>query len=401
MLLRRKNVYNWNANGHYFRGLTMDYIKKPVFLYSRELEEYSYPPESLFSTQRAGKTRELLMSLGLLGDGCGTETVPVPATKVDLERFHSVKYLDALQQAADGKLTQQGRNMGFGTPDCPVFKDMFNYARWACGATLTGANLILSGETDIVFNPSGGFHHAGAEKASGFCYINDLALACMRFSDSGKKVVYLDIDAHHGDGVQEAFYATDAVLVISLHESGKTLWPWGGFEDEIGAGAGKGFNVNVPLPLGICDDAYLKVFNETVIPLITAYVPDIIALQLGMDALAGDALAHLELTNNAHAEIIDRLLRFNTPILATGGGGYHVDNTVRGWALAWKVMCGQEDEDDFTLGMGGVMLQSTEWSGGLRDRILPADEPHCESVESEIRQTMDYLTGNVFKYHGI
>jgi len=379
----------------------MDHIKKPVFLYSQELEKYSYPPESLFNTQRAGKTRDLLMSLGLLGDGCGTESAPVPATKADLERFHSAKYLDALQQAADGKLTQQGLDMGFGTPDCPVFKDMFDHARWACGATLTGADLILSGETDIVFNPSGGFHHARAEMASGFCYINDLVLACLRFSDHGKKVLYLDIDAHHGDGVQEAFYATDGVLVISLHESGKTLWPWTGFENEIGEGAGKGFNVNVPLPLGVCDDAYLEVFNEIVITLINAYAPDIIVLQLGMDALAGDALAHLELTNNVHADIVDRLLQFNTPILATGGGGYHVDNTVRGWALAWKVMCGQGDESDFALGMGGVMLQSTEWSGGLRDRVLSTDEHHCKSVDRAIRETMNSLTRNVFKYHGL
>jgi acetoin utilization protein AcuC len=107
------------------------------------------------------------------------------------------------------------------------------------------------------------------------------------------------------------------------------------------------------LPIGICDAAYLEVFTEIVVPLIKAYDPDIFVLQTGMDALAGDALAHLELTNNAHAEIINRLLRFDKPLLATGGGGYHVDNTVRGWALAWKIMCGVGDESDIALGMGG------------------------------------------------
>ena len=259
----------------------------------------------------------------------------------------------------------------------------------------------MSGETDIAFNPSGGFHHAGAERASGFCYINDLVLACMRFSDKGKRVLYLDIDAHHGDGVQEAFYSSHKVMVISLHESGKTLWPWTGFENETGDGAGKGFNVNVPLPLGICDESYLEVFNEIVIPLIKAYNPDIFVLQLGMDALAGDALAHLELTNNAHAEIIDRLMRFDKPMLATGGGGYHVDNTVRGWALAWKIMCGLGDESDLSLGLGGVMLQSTEWPGGLRDRALSLNEQHCESVNIAVQATIRSLTRNVFKYHGI
>jgi acetoin utilization protein AcuC len=261
--------------------------------------------------------------------------------------------------------------------------------------------MILSGETDIAFNPSGGFHHARAEMASGFCYLNDLVLACMRFLNNGKRVLYLDIDVHHGDGVQEAFYASNQVMVISLHESGKTLWPGTGFENETGEETGKGFTVNVPLPVGICDAAYLAVFAEIVIPLIKAYDPDIFVLQTGMDALAGDPLAHLKLTNNAHAEIIGRLLGFNKPLLATGGGGYHVGNTVRGWALAWKIMCGLGNESDMALGLGGVMLQNTEWSAGLRDRVLPEDKQHCEAVDTAIQATIHSLTRNVLEYHGI
>ena len=377
----------------------MDKAKKPVFIYSRDFEKYNYPPGSLFDTQRAVKTRKLVMSLGLLGGECGRESVPVPATKKDLLQFHTASYIDVLKRAADGRLTPEGLGMGLGTPDCPVFKDLYDYACLACGATLKGAELILSGETDIAFNPSGGFHHAKAEKASGFCYLNDLVLACKRFLNNGKRVLYLDLDAHHGDGVQEAFYSSNKVMVISLHESGKTLWPGTGQEDEIGHGAGKGFNI--PLPLGTCDEVYLEVFHDCVIPLIDAYVPDIFVLQLGMDALAGDALAHLELTNNTHAEIIDRILRYNKPILATGGGGYHVDNTVRGWALAWKILCRQGAETDFTPGMGGVMLQSLEWADGLRDRQLPRDAQHCHSVRRAMQATIDSLTRNVFKYHGL
>jgi acetoin utilization protein AcuC len=375
--------------------------KRPVFIYSQAFEEYRYPPESMFDSQRAVKTRELLVSLGLLNGECGKESAPVPATIKEMKRFHSTGYLRALQEAAAGQLTPEGRRMGLGTPDCPVFPDMFDYASWACGATLKGAELILAGETDVAFNPTGGFHHAGPEKAAGFCYINDLVLACMRFSDSGKRVLYLDIDAHHGNGVQEAFYATDKVMTISLHESGETLWPWTGFESETGDGSGKGFNVNIPLPLGICDGAYLEAFNEVVIPLANAYRPDVFVLQSGMDALAGDALAHLELSNNVHAEIIERILAFNKPLLVTGGGGYHVQNTVRGWALAWKIMCGRDDESDLTLGMGGVMLQSTEWPGGLRDRVLPRDEQHCEAVESAVRETIRTLTDALFGHLGL
>jgi acetoin utilization protein AcuC len=376
-------------------------MKKPVFIYSQEFEKYSYPPGAMFVTQRAVKTRELLKSLNLLEGERGKEPVPAPATKRELQKFHSARYLEVLQQAADGKLTREGRRMGIGTPDCPVFKDIFDYASLACGATLTGAELILSGETDVAFNPSGGYHHAKAEKASGFCYLNDLVLACIRFSNNGKRVLYLDLDAHHGDGVQEAFYSSNKVMVISLHESGKTLWPGTGYEDEIGDGSGKGFNINIPLPLGICDEVYLEVFQKFVMPLINAYVPDIFVLQLGMDALAGDPLAHLELTNNTHAEIIGQILRYNKPMLATGGGGYHFDNTVRGWALAWKTMCGQGDGSDFSVGMGGVMLQSLEWADGLRDRVLPMNEKHCNSVRRSIHTTIRLLARNVFKYHGI
>ncbi|MBW1821975.1 MAG: acetoin utilization protein AcuC, partial [Deltaproteobacteria bacterium] len=298
-----------------------DRKSKSVFIHSPELEKLSYPPDCPFVTQRAGKTRDLLVSLGLLESNGIKEIAPISATRSELEAFHSTRYLDELQLAAEGKLTKEGSVMGFGTPDCPVFSDMYKYASWACGATLTGAELILSGEADIAFNPSGGFHHAKVEKASGFCCLNDVVLGCLRLTEKNKRVLYLDVDAHHCDGVQDAFYVRKDVMVISLHESGKTLFPWTGFENEIGEGPGLGFNVNVPLPVGIFDEAYMTVFYKIVLQLIKAYKPDVIVLELGMDALAGDTLAHLGLTNNTYVEIINELLSFNKPILATGGGG--------------------------------------------------------------------------------
>ena len=376
-------------------------LVKPVFIHSSELDNYSYPPDSVFSSKRAGKTRALAASLGLLNEDCGRELVPRPASVADMQRFHTPEYLTVLQQAARGRVAPGSIGMGLGTPDCPVFSDMFAYASWASGATLTGADLLLAGQTRIAFNPSGGYHHAAPAMASGFCYINDLVLACLRFTDAGLRVVYLDIDAHHGNGVQDAFYTRNDVLVISLHESGKTLFPWTGFEEEIGEGPGKGHTVNIPLPVGVCDDAYLEAFHTIVPPLVDAYYPDVFVLQLGMDALAGDALAHLELTNNAHAAIIEHILAYQKPVLATGGGGYHVDNTVRGWTLAWEIMCGQVNDMGLDLGMGGVMLQSTEWAGGLRDRIVVVDEEHCDAVDAALQTTLKYLIQHVFPCHGI
>jgi len=374
---------------------------KPVFIHSPELEKLSYPSDCPFSTQRAGKTHDLLVSLGLLGGSGTKEIAPKPATRSEIEVFHSTRYLDELQLAADGKLTKEGSNMGLGTPDCPVFSDMYKYASLACGATLAGAELILSGEADIVFNPSGGFHHAKAQKASGFCYLNDVVLGCLRLTEKGKRILFLDVDAHHCDGVQDAFYARNDVMVISLHESGKTLFPWTGFENEIGEGPGLGFNVNVPLPIGIFDEAYMTGFNKIVLPLIKSYKPDVIVLELGMDALAGDVLVHLGLTNNTYVEIINELLRFNKPILATGGGGYDVEKTVRGWALAWKTLSGANEEPDLNLGLGGVMLQSEEWSGGLRDRVLPVHENHRRLIDALLDETISSVKKNVFEYHGI
>ena len=380
----------------------MTYKKtKSVFIHSPEFDKLSYPSDCPFVTQRAGKTYDLILSLGLLKSDGQKVIAPRSATRSELEAFHSTRYLDELKLAAEGNLTKKGRGMGLGTPDCPVFDQMYNYASLASGATLTAAELILSGEADIAFNPSGGFHHAKAEKASGFCYLNDVVLGCLRLTEKGKRVLYLDVDAHHCDGVQDAFYATKDVMVISLHESGKTLFPWTGYENEIGKGPGLGFNVNVPLPVGIFDEAYMAVFHKIVLPLIKAYRPDAVVLELGMDALAGDPLVHLGLTNNAYVEMIDELLSFNKPILATGGGGYDVEKTVRGWALAWKTLTGAKDEPDLSFGLGGVMLQSEEWSGGLRDRALPVAEKHRRSIVSTIEATINTVKNNVFGYHEI
>ncbi len=371
-----------------------------AFLYSPELERLSYPPDCPFKTRRVGLTRERLKSFGLLGSEDRFEIAPTPASLNQLQGFHSGRYLEELQRAANGDLTVEGWNMGLGGPDTPVFKDMFQWGAWACGAGLMAADLLLQRKADVVFNLMGGFHHAMAGRAAGFCYLNDVVFACLKLAGAGRRVLYLDVDAHHGDGVQSAFYRRDDVLTISLHETGRTLFPWGGFEDEIGEGLGLGFNVNVPLPPLTYDEAYLMAFQRVVLPLMEAYAPDVIVLELGMDTLAGDPLTHLRMTNNIVVEILEPLLQFHRPLLVAGGGGYHVENTVRGWALAWRACCGEE-VDDFGMGMGGVMLANTEWAGGLRDRVLPVTGGQRRAVEPELQATLNNLAHHVFQFHGI
>jgi acetoin utilization protein AcuC len=373
--------------------------RRLAFLYTPEVEQLTYPAHCPFKTQRAGLTRLRLLSFGLLGSPGRVEVAPRRALLSELTQVHTPRYLEELQRAAGGELTTDGLHMGLGTPDTPVFADLFNYGTWACGAALTAADLLVSGETDIAFNLLGGFHHAMTERAAGFCYLNDVALACHRLAAAGKRVVYLDVDAHHGDGVQDIFYRRSDVFTISLHESGKTLFPWGGFENEIGEGPGLGYNANVSLPAGTYDAAFLEAFDRVAMTLLAVHRPDVIVLELGMDALAGDPLTHLSLTNHAHEAVMRRLLDLGTPLLVSGGGGYHVDNTVRGWALAWRTCAGEDEEHDFSMGLGGVMLASSEWAGGLRDHELPVSPEQRAAVEPELRASIAAVLRNLAPHH--
>ena len=375
--------------------------KNAVFIYSSEFEKYSYPPEHPFNTVRAKRVRDIVSSMGMLSGSRRSEVAPKPAERIVLKKFHTARYLHALKTAAAGHWDVEALQMGIGSQDCPVFKGVYEYSVLAAGGTLTAAKMILSGQADIAFNPSGGYHHAGPELAAGFCYINDVALACIVLAEQKKRVLYLDVDVHNGDGVANKFYDRSDVLTISLHQNPKTLFPGTGFENEIGTGEGKGYCVNVPLPVGTYDQAYLKAFETIVLPLTTAYNPDVIVFELGADALAGDPLANLCLTNNVYAEIVNHLMKFNKPIVATGGGGYNVENTVRAWALAWSIFCGADRSEDMSHAMGGVFLESTEWQAGLRDRALAVTEQQRNAVESAIEAVMRKIKKSVFPIHGL
>jgi len=376
-------------------------MRKAAFIYSRQLEKYPYPPDHPFNVSRAKRVRELAHSTGLLVAQGRTEVPPSPADRLVLKKFHTARYLHALMTASKGRWDAEALTMGLGTTDCPVFIGLYDYAVLACGATLTGAELILSGSADVVFNPSGGFHHAGPQRASGFCYINDVALACTLLAEHKKRVLYLDVDVHHGDGVAYAFYERPEVMTISLHENPAVLFPGTGFEDEIGSGRGKGYCVNVPLPVGTYDEAYMRAFEAVALPLIEAFKPDVIVLQLGADALAGDLLGHLRLTNNVYVDVINHLLRFDKPILATGGGGYNVDNTVRAWTLAWAVLCnispGLATNARATSARGDI----TGRPGTLRDQKTPVTNQQRKSVLPAIETTIETIKARVFPIHGL
>jgi len=375
--------------------------KEKKFIYSQDLDLFPYPPTCPFNTSRAGQAKKILDSMGLLTGPDRELVAPVQTNRAGLEKYHGKEYLDNLEKVGLGTYEEYFLHFGLGTGDCPAFKGVYDFCLWAAGATITAAKLIIDGKAKIAFNPSGGLHHAGADYASGFCYVNDVVLGCMELADAGKKVLYLDVDVHHGDGVQNAFCTRNDVLTISLHQSGHTLFPGTGFSNDIGADDGEGYSVNVPLPPGTYDEIYLKAVKEIALPLTKAYNPDCFVIEIGTDALAGDPLANLSLTNNVYADVIEMLLKFDKPILAVGGGGYNIENTVRAWCLAWTALCGDGAIEHQTLGLGGVMLESTEWQGGLRDAHRHVDPATADMIAPFVDKAIDQVKKNVFSYHGI
>jgi acetoin utilization protein AcuC len=290
---------------------------------------------------------------------------------------------------------------GLGTAENPVFKGMFSLALAIAGGTYKGAMMLSDGEARCVFDPVSGMHHAGKAHASGFCYVNDIAVAIKALLAKGHRIVYIDIDVHHGDGVQEAFYDTNRVLTISLHESGETLFPGTGFETEIGAGEGRGFNVNVPFRAGTDDEVYLSTFDAIVPPLVKRFRPDIVFAQIGGDTHRIDHLAHLNLTNNGYKTVVGKINELSPRILAMGGGGYNVYKTAALWALAWSALVGIDPEDQFAGLVGGMMYGPEIDAGTLDERPFILAGPEKEQCRSHAARIVKYIRDTIFPLHGI
>jgi acetoin utilization protein AcuC len=374
---------------------------KYVFIHSEEIERFHYPATCPFKTERAGLTKSILSSANSYTGGDRIEIRPAPLAEHELFLFHTPEYIERLKRVSGGVLDSTDLFAGLGTDDCPIFSDLYTYACLAGGGTVAAARYLLENHARLAFNPSGGYHHAYADKAGGFCYINDVVIGCKLMAAAGKRVFCLDLDVHHGNGTQSAFYKDPSVFTVSLHESGTTLFPWGGFETEIGEGDGKGFNVNLPFPAGTVDDIYVPAFNEIVPPLVSAFKPDVLVLETGMDVLSVDPLSHFKMTNNGFAELMPVIMKFDLPILMVGGGGYNPQATARAWALLWTILCGIEPDSDMSIGMGGDFLGNSEWNAGMRDMRIYAHVEEKERIQAEVDRTVEYIKKTVFPIHGI
>ncbi|MDP8254181.1 MAG: hypothetical protein P9M14_00390 [Candidatus Alcyoniella australis] len=380
----------------------MQQPRTALFSYSGH-EHLTYPPNHPFRPERAALLMEILASEGVLDQPWLERLSPEPASFEQMERFHHGAYLEAMQRISKGRydFSIEMLQYGIGGDDCPAFKGLYDLAALSAGASLAGAQLLARGSKDLVFNPIGGFHHAGVDHAEGFCYVNDVVLACMQLADGGLRVANVDLDAHHGNGTQDAFYADPRVLTISTHESGHTLYPWCGFENEIGAGLGRGFNVNLPLPAGTDDGMFVHAFNTVVYPLVERFDPDVLVIEIGMDVLNNDPLTHLRMTNNSVADMLARIRKLQKPVLLFGGGGYDPLKTARGWALAFLVMCDAEPVDDYAGLVGGVFLGSGERSGGLREMRVYTSGAEKERAVAELERTIEFHLEKTFPMNGI
>jgi acetoin utilization protein AcuC len=316
------------------------YQMTTAFVYSEKFQGYDYGPSHPLKMLRLKLTHELLKSCGVFGAETVNEIAAEPCTREEAQWVHSAEYLDVLQGIDEGRPPDNPAYWGLGYGDNPAFKGVYAGSMLSTGASLQAARAVQQGKADAAFNISGGLHHAMPNRASGFCYINDPAVAIMYLVKQGLKVAYVDIDAHHGDGVQHVFYETDKVLTVSLHESGRYLFPGTGFPEDSGSGKGRGYSVNLPLAPETGDEVFIWAFNQLVPPLIEKFNPDVLVTQLGADTMDTDPLTHYLLSTNGFEAAVKAYKKMNRPWIALGGGGYDVAKTARCWALAFGIMSG-------------------------------------------------------------
>ena len=316
-------------------------MRQVVFLASPAVWEHGHGPDHPLKPIRLQRTYELLEEYGAFRPDNVHLVAPRHATDDELALFHTPEYIAVVQTLSQGDRGIPVHQYGFGPGDNPVFAGMYDSERLKVGSALQAAELLVQGECDIAFSYNGGLHHGGADFASGFCVFNDAAVAIHWLLRQGLRVAYVDIDVHHGDGVQAAFYDTNQVLTISLHQDGRTLFPGTGFINETGIGTGEGFSVNVPLPPHTDDETYLWAFTEIVLPLLERFVADVVVTQLGVDTHIKDPLAQMTLTTHGHQALFLALRDLSPRWLALGGGGYDMDVVPRAWALAFGVMSDQ------------------------------------------------------------
>ncbi len=319
---------------------------RTALLYSEKFLEYNLGPHHPLRPVRVKLTYDLLASKGLLENDSVETIEPRMASRNEILLFHEDAYVSLVE-----KYSKTGSGL-LDMGDTPAFKGCYEATSLVVGASLKACDLIMDGRVVHAFNPSGGLHHAHPERASGFCIFNDpaIAIAYLKAKHGIKRLLYIDIDAHHGDGVMYGYYQDPSVLDIDFHESGRFLFPGTGFPDETGEKDAVGLKVNIPLLPQTGDQAFLNAFHQLVPRLVEDFRPEIILVQCGADGHFDDRLAHLRLSTNVYREVVGEMHRLahelcNGRLLLFGGGGYTLQNVPRVWAVAFASLAGLDSDD--------------------------------------------------------
>uniref|UniRef100_A0A7S4CCR0 Histone deacetylase 8 n=1 Tax=Eutreptiella gymnastica TaxID=73025 RepID=A0A7S4CCR0_9EUGL len=327
------------------------------------------PPVYIYSPQAAGLCDRVLSmhrDRSLLGHALVqayglfqlmTVEAPVPATDSDLKAFHTAEFVDFVQQSSGacgpqrrsdlyssdcdddaGPAEEQKEEFGL-LDDCPAVEECFPYMLQVAGGTLHACDRLAQGVCHVALHWDGGRHHATQSQAQGFCYVNDVALGVLRLLDTFERVLVIDIDAHHGDGTETAFYDTDRVLTVSTHMYGPGLYPGTGSLEDVGESEGTHYNINIPFKDGVDDATFLQVVPPVMQEAVHRFQPTAVVLVCGADALAGDRLCCMNLSLQSYQAVARQVKSWSKPTLVLGGGGYTVPNVAKCWACVSAIFC--------------------------------------------------------------
>lgn len=379
-------------------------------VWDEALAGYDFGPQHPLAPIRVELTVELIRALGVIDGNGAREVAPGNYDEDELLRLHRPHFVEAVKRVSADPSIRADWDHGLGPGDNPIFAGMHEASMLVCAASKEAARLVWSGEADHAFNPAGGLHHAMPDRAAGFCVYNDPAVAIDWLLEHGaERIGYVDVDVHHGDGVEAIFADDPRVLTISLHESGRFLFPGTGRSEDIGGSGARGSAANVPMFPGTTGEEWFRAFDEVVEPLLRAFKPDVLVTQLGCDTHASDPLAHFALTVDDQAEAHRRLHTLAHEVtegrwVAVGGGGYQLIQVVpRTWARAFATMADQSVPVDTPMTWRELVTHRTGDDAPTTFyedsvRISPAMREQAQRAADEAVAAVRRL---VLPYHGV